>query len=281
MQYDFSYLKHICVFRTTVPSGKRSFREHYHTECEISLILCGEGTYLVNEKPYSFRKGDILLFGSDEVHCITEVSSGQKFDMLTVKFEPELLWNSGDIDTSVLLKLFFNRNDSFSNRIERDNPAIKSIRDIIIEIEEELREKTEGYELKVKINLYSALLIILRCFNYVNGDTVNPAKMNNLRQLSAAMDYINQNLTMPLTLEEIAAKATMSRAYFSTIFKKYNGISPWDYITIKRIEKSIDLIKTTDMTKYEIAESCGFNSMSNFYKQFNKITGKSPNDYLK
>ncbi len=142
-------------------------------------------------------------------------------------------------------------------------------------------EKAEGYELKVKINLYSALLIILRCFGYVNSDTVHPARMQNLKQLSAAMDYINKNLTTPLTLEDIAASAAMSRAYFSTVFKKYNGISPWDYITIKRIEKSIELIKTTDMTKYEIAESCGFNSMSNFYKMFTKVTGKSPNDYLK
>ena len=73
----------------------------------------------------------------------------------------------------------------------------------------------------------------------------------------------------------------MSKSYFSTIFKKYNGISPWDYITIKRVEKAVTLLKTTDKTKLEIAQSCGFNSPANFYKAFLRITGKSPKYYSK
>ena len=58
-----------------------------------------------------------------------------------------------------------------------------------------------------------------------------------------------------------------------------NGISPWDYITIKRVERAVELLKTTELTKLEIAERCGFSGSSNFYKAFAHVTGKKPGDY--
>ena len=67
----------------------------------------------------------------------------------------------------------------------------------------------------------------------------------------------------------------MAETYFSSVFKKFNGISPWEYITIKRVENAVELIKNTNMTKLEIAEKCGFSSSSNFYKAFFNITGKN------
>ena len=101
-----------------------------------------------------------------------------------------------------------------------------------------------------------------------------------LEYYKKAIDYINNHFTEHITLQDIAKKACMTETYFSTIFKKYNGISPWEYITIKRVEKSIFLIKNTDMTKLKIAEKCGFTSSSNFYKAFFKITGKTPSEYI-
>ena len=92
--------------------------------------------------------------------------------------------------------------------------------------------------------------------------------------------YIDENITYPITLEEVAAAASMSRTYFFAVFKKINGITPWKYITVKRVEKAVELIKTTDMTKLDIAFSCGFSSSSNFYKAFKSVTGKNPS-YIK
>ena len=65
----------------------------------------------------------------------------------------------------------------------------------------------------------------------------------------------------------------------STVFKKYNGISLWDYITIKRVERAIELIRTTEMTRLQIAAECGFQSPANFYKAFRRITGRSPQSF--
>lgn len=73
----------------------------------------------------------------------------------------------------------------------------------------------------------------------------------------------------------------MSKTYFCGQLKKLNGISLWDYITIKRIEKAITLIESSNLSRLEIALKCGYNNTSNFYYAFKKVTGKTPEDYKK
>ncbi len=278
MQYNRHSLTDLQIFHTTVPKGTRDFREHHHTECEISLILAGEGIYLISGKEYVFRPGDILLFGSNEPHCITEISGDAVFDMLTIKFEPKALWSGTDNSATVLLKLFFNRDGKVPVHIPACSEEAKALQCLLSEAEQEISMQAAGYALKIRINLFTALLILLRAFGI--SESENIAAAQNTARLSLAMDYIGQNLSAPLTLEEIASVAAMSKAYFSTVFKKYNGISPWDYITIKRVELAISLLKTTESKKIEIAEECGFQSVANFYKAFKKVTGKTPKDYL-
>ena len=97
--------------------------------------------------------------------------------------------------------------------------------------------------------------------------------------MEAALKFIDENLTQKISLEEIANIANMNPTYFSSIFKKLNGISLWEYITAKRVDKAIELLRTTNANKLEIAMDCGFNSSSNFYKAFYHVTGKKPGDF--
>ena len=78
---------------------------------------------------------------------------------------------------------------------------------------------------------------------------------------------------------ELADIACLSPTYFSSVFKKFNGISLWEYISIKRVERAVDMLKNEKITKLEVAERCGFSSSSNFYKTFTAITGKRPGDF--
>ena len=47
----------------------------------------------------------------------------------------------------------------------------------------------------------------------------------------------------------------------------------------ERVERAIGMLQETNLTKLEIAAACGFCGSSNFYKAFQKITGKKPSDY--
>lgn len=174
-----------------------------------------------------------------------------------------------------LLRLFSARNNNFSNRFDSSDTTLSSL---ILSLEKELRDKNIGYKIHVKYLLLQALIHIMRNYDYTRQDAAF-AGGKTTEQLKRAMLYIDGNLEKRLTLKDIADTACMTKTYFSSVFKKFNGISPWEYITIKRVEMAINLLRTGDMSKLEIAERCGFSSSSNFYKAFLKITGKHPKDF--
>ena len=260
------------TYHSCVEIGKRPLREHHHTECELSLIISGSGIYSVCGTEYEFTPGDMFLFGSNEAHCITNITS--PLNLLNIQFEPCILWETAD--SIELLNIFNERNKNFKNKFLKDDVNLQKY---ILDIENEISQKNEGYRIRIKYLLFSSLIHITRSYDYIKK--TNPYTFHNAtsQKLKEAMLFIDNNLEKKLTLKEISSVVCMAETYFSSIFKKYNGISPWEYITIKRVEKAIDLIKSSNMTKIEIAEKCGFSSSSNFYKAFFNITGKKPTDY--
>ena len=248
-------------------------REHHHTECELSLVVYGSGIYSVCGNEYAFSSGDMFLFGSNEAHCITDVTSSLK--LLNIQFEPRILWENSD--SIELLNIFTKRSNDFKNRFVKEDTILQKI---ILDIQNEISQKKDGYRIKAKYLLFSSLIHIIRSYDYVDKTDPYIYEYAQSKKIKDAMTYIDSNIDNKLTLKEISSTVCMAETYFSSVFKKFNGISPWEYITIKRIEKAIDLIKNTNMTKLEIAEKCGFSSSSNFYKAFSSITGKAPSSYV-
>lgn len=262
-------------FCSTVPEGDRKFWEHHHAECELSTVLSGSGIYRVQEKDYSFSPGDVFLFHGEEVHCLTKVSGS--FSLLNIRFEPRLLWT--DADEFSALQILFARNDRFENRIDSKNPKTAWLHDEIIALHEELKRQQDGFQLMTKYKLFSMLITLVRSYDYVDRNAGYMRFQATVSPMKHALSYMEENLDKPLRLADIAAEAAMSPAYFSVMFKKMNGLTPWEYLSIKRVERAISLLKSSNQTKLEIALSCGFSSSSNFYKIFKRITGKNPGDY--
>lgn len=269
----------VMSFHSLKPSGKRNFWEHHHTEFEISVIISGRGIYRINGHDYEFEKGDVFILGSDELHCFTDIFYGEKFEILSIKIEPRFLWADRSLSDSEILKIFYARNECFENRLDRNNPATSAIRGKIFAVEREFEEKCFEYALSVKMQILEILIALVREYDYLKKSSAQIRQKEALKQLEAAMEYIDDHLDEKITLDILAKTAFMNKSYFSTVFKKFNSISPWEYITIKRIERAVYLIKTSGLSKTEIAAQCGFTGMANFYKAFKKVTGKVPSDY--
>lgn len=97
-----------------------------------------------------------------------------------------------------------------------------------------------------------------------------------------ALTYLSQNIFDPeLSLKSVAAGIYTNESYLSRSFKKEQGISLIEYITKKRIEESIRLLRTTDLKAYEIADQIGFKDPHYFSICFKKQTGVTIKEYKK
>lgn len=73
----------------------------------------------------------------------------------------------------------------------------------------------------------------------------------------------------------------MSVPNFSSVFRETYGIPPMEYLARIRLQNAADLLQNTDKKIIDIAEECGFFSISNFIKAFNNGMGMSPSRYRK
>ena len=101
----------------------------------------------------------------------------------------------------------------------------------------------------------------------------------HLYEIQNAVNYINENLSNTITLDDIAHAASMSRSYVSSYFKLVTGVSPYEYLLTARVEMAIKLLRKTELSITEIAQKCGFGSLSSFNKTFRRNLGVTPREY--
>ena len=268
------------LFRSEVLKPSDISFEHHHTAFEITLVISGSGRYSTEKLDFEYKKGDIFCFCNDEVHKITNLN--EKSEFMTLHFEPRFVWsNKFGIADYDLLRGFFVRREQKKNKLESGAVLTDVIRKLMFSAEEEFVKEKPHYQAAVRVKLISILIELARSGESTFLSESHKVSVASARYIEKAMNYIEENLEYDFELETLAEIAKMSKNYFSALFKKLNGISPWDYITIKRIERAVEYLKTTEYTKLEIATKCGFNNTANFYHAFKKITGKTPSDYIK
>jgi AraC family transcriptional regulator len=100
-------------------------------------------------------------------------------------------------------------------------------------------------------------------------------------RLRQAVEFMELNLSKPLSLEIIAGKACLSKYHFSREFKRYLGMSPIRFMMTRRICQATLLLQNTAFSISRVALQSGFNDQSEFTKWFKKTTGFTPSWYRK
>ena len=94
-----------------------------------------------------------------------------------------------------------------------------------------------------------------------------------------ALMFINLNISSNLTVKSVAHEVGLSPDYLTRLFKKELGVNIITYINKKRIDTSIELLKSTNLSIEEIGDLIGLNNTSYFYTLFKKEVGISPKQY--
>jgi len=263
------------IFESNPTFVRRNFTEHHHTAIEISYISAGRGMYRIHGKDVEITPGDVFIFGTNEVHWIYEIS--EPMVLLNIQCEPRYIWSpqSGGFDNS-LLDPFFNRADDVK-QIKASEPLASQIAEIIQKVKAELSFPQSGHEIMARAYLFEILVLLSRRYN--KETPVQNVRVGRLNDMEAALRFIDENITSPISLDEIAINANMSRTYFCTVFKKLNGLSPWEYIGLKRIQMARKLLEKSSKSILEISLECGFNNISHFNRAFKNATGRKPSEY--
>lgn len=99
------------------------------------------------------------------------------------------------------------------------------------------------------------------------------------RKLNRAVYYIAENLHRRISVSDIADIMCVSPDHCTRTFKRIIGMSPCEYMQVKRIERAQTLLLTTQMAVSQIAEKVGISNLSQFSHLFAKITHCSAREY--
>lgn len=97
--------------------------------------------------------------------------------------------------------------------------------------------------------------------------------------VNEAIGYIESNYKNKITIADIAGFVRYSESSVVHYFREETGVSPYEYIIRKRLNKAKELLKTTNATIGEISEEVGFNSEANFIKTFRIKNNMTPNAF--
>jgi YesN/AraC family two-component response regulator len=121
---------------------------------------------------------------------------------------------------------------------------------------------------------------LLATFIYANKTSDDLADESN-PVIRHAIDYMNKNLNLKLSLNQISKEAGYSPTYFTTLFKKETNYSPLSYFSHLKIVKACEFLDYTRIKVKEISFTLGYTDPFYFTKDFKKKMGLSPRQYRK
>lgn len=231
---------------------------HWHKEFEIIRILDGTLTLRLNEKEFTLSENQSIFIPGGIVH--SGLPDRCRYECIV--FSPSILY--GIQVCRSLIKTYLQKPTVYESNSDID--AIFSA----------LKKRDRGFELEVIGKLYSLAGGIVR---HSSGCTVAPNE--KLERIKPAMQLVEENYASKITLEELAGSCHLSQNYFSRYFKEIVGQTPFEYITVYRIEVACEMLLAGDGNITDICFACGFSDLSYFIHIFRKHKGMSPGAYAR
>ncbi|GAA5070879.1 GlxA family transcriptional regulator [Nocardia iowensis] len=110
---------------------------------------------------------------------------------------------------------------------------------------------------------------------------VRPAPPQDATALQPLLTWIEQHLTRPLTLADLAQHSGLSVRTLQRRFETQLGTTPLNWLLNARIRHARQLLETTDLPIDRVAEQSGFGSVASLRHHFAHLVGTAPRNYRK
>ncbi|WP_308638337.1 AraC family transcriptional regulator [Paenibacillus silvisoli] len=130
-------------------------------------------------------------------------------------------------------------------------------------------------ELRLRSALFELMAVYLE-YGRISEDSLR--QVEPLEKIDRVLEYIEENLSGPIGVEELAKLAYLHPNYFISYFKNIVGYAPTQYVNMRRVERAKQLLESPSCNISEVAEMVG---MQNHYlsRMFKQQTGVTPSRY--
>lgn len=263
------------VFQDT-KSPQRELSNHVHDYYEIVYVYSGQGTFFIGDVFYRMQQGDVFLIPNNTIHRAMPDKDNPVTSTI-IFFSPTLLYNNPVDEFFSYIHLFEETKKFNIYQISLPSEAQQKIEKQLLTIQQEITNEELGAKHASLIILHQIILDLYRIRIKSNAKS----RIYNSDWITDILAYINEHLGESLSLTDLANKSLVSTSHFSRIFKQKTGIGLIEYLNTKRIIKAKELLLTTTYTVSQIAEKCGFESVSHFHRIFKKYLKMTPASYRK
>ncbi len=246
---------------------------HYHPYYELFYVVSGQCRMFVEHSLFSVGAGELVIIPSATLHR-TQYDENVRVDRITVSFTEEYV--------SQLLEIagqdFLNKNGEIG-KICFSGEAKTELELLFGRLLKEEKNGDEFSELEIKSLLLNLFVILAR---NKERKTVKDFEGNEAAvKIQETARYIYENFDQDITLEKASQIAGMRDTYFSRMFREITGFGFKEYLTNVRIQQSVKMLTTGNLTITQIALACGFADGNYFGDAFKKSTGLSPREFRK
>ncbi|MFD0673541.1 helix-turn-helix domain-containing protein [Cohnella sp. GCM10027633] len=239
-----------------------SVDEHGHDFVELLYVRSGKGLHKVNDKSFLVSAGDVFVLQTGVTHSFDPLSPS--FSWIDCMFLPAFV----DFEIGMLLseKKYYGA-DGF----EVDFLFQSMLR--------EYEEKREGYLTKIRGYLLALLAELARQNADEDESSAAYGTRKKKRLVNEALRFVRDRYRDKISLDEAAAELQISRSYLSKLFRETLGASFVAYANQYRLERSAELLRTTETLVRHVALDCGFSDEKLFRTLFRRAYGMTPGEY--
>jgi len=248
---------------------------HQHKEIQISVVLEGEGTYIIGDCVGDFKENDIFVLGENLPHVFKRDDAFENNTKMATLFFSKNSYGEGFFELPEF--------EHFKNFFNNSVLGYK-----VLSNKEELTLLLSEISTLSKYEQFTSFLEILNLISEANkrklSSLINLKKYagNEGKRMSDIFQYSMDNFHKEVSLHDVADIANMTPNAFCRYFKQRTNKTFVNFLIDIRIGNACKLLaKKNDLSITEISYKSGFNNLANFNRKFKAIKGITPSEYRK
>lgn len=252
---------------------EKTFDLHLHNVHEIYYSISGARNFIIESESYPVEPGDVFFVKRFESHCVTKLDE-DNHERITIIVHPDYLQKLSSTETD-LTHCFDVSEEEGGHRLSLARDAQQTFRFLIQKL-----STISGYGEDLQETATFVELMLLLNKQLQEESAAEPKKPDFAynERTAEILDYINDNLSENLTLENIANHFYISKSYLCREFSRFTGTSINKYLAARRISVAKRYLAEGE-TALTASRLAGFKDYSNFHRTFINTLGVTPKKY--